>query len=146
METLVLDDDIVGYMYEPEYDSDEVDVESTESESDFDNCSAEESSLVESDEGDDRDEELPTAGDRSRLSSLSWCTCGHCEIMPTVKESRCCHEIAVLVEQRQNVKCVTELRNLRMICLEPAVLSTAYVQFHIYKRRSGLAPDELTNR
>ena len=84
-----------GYTCEPEYAKEELEklgIKTFESDDD----------IVSSDDSSD---DL----DSSRLENLHWCTCGHCRIMPSLVESKCCRECANLLEDKlDNVKCVCE--------------------------------------
>ena len=84
-----------GYTCEPEYAKEELEklgIKTFESDDD----------IVSSDDSSD---DL----DSSRLENLHWCTCGHCRIMPSLVESKCCRECANLLEDKlDNVKCVCQ--------------------------------------
>ena len=63
------------------------------------------------------------------------CKCGHCEIMPTITESICCHDIpevlARMEEEFSEVegKCITEHEGFDPVCLNPHTLRTAYFAY-----------------
>ena len=50
--------------------------------------------------------------------------------MPTLKESICCQEIAVLREKMTgHSECITQHPGFRTVCLDIWVLQTAYFQY-----------------
>ena len=66
---------------------------------------------------DETDEEFDEIN-RWRLSTIEWCKCGNCELMPKTIESFCCHEKALEYDeyddklksaQDQGFTCITEL-------------------------------------
>ena len=77
--------------------------------------------------------------DSSRLENLHWCTCGHCCIMPSLVESKCCRECANLKEDKlDHVKCVAEHEEFETLCLNKIVLNTAFIQYRRYKNNYNL--------
>ena len=77
--------------------------------------------------------------DSSRLENLHWCTCGHCCIMPSLVESKCCRECANLIEDKlDHVKCVAEHEEFETLCLNKIVLNTAFIQYRRYKNNYNL--------
>ena len=85
-----------GYTCEPEY---------TKTELEKLGIKAIESDGEEVSSNDSSDEDL----DSSRLENLHWCTCGHCCIIPSLVESKCCRECANLLEDKlDHLKCVAE--------------------------------------
>ena len=114
-----------GYTCEPEYTKEELEklgIKTFESDDD----------IVSSDDSTD---DL----DSSRLENLHWCTCGHCRIMPSLVESKCCRECANLLEDKlDNVKCVCEHEELETLCLNKIVLNTAFIQYRRYKNKYKL--------
>ena len=61
------------------------------------------------------------------------CHCGHCEIMPTVVECRCCCEIDEITNKFQEcgstVHCITEHDGFEAVCLNLWVLQAAYFSY-----------------
>ncbi|KAI8493275.1 hypothetical protein Bbelb_292790 [Branchiostoma belcheri] len=41
--------------------------------------------------------------ERWRLGNLDWCRCGNCLVMPSVRESVCCHDLTELTDTDKNV-------------------------------------------
>ena len=76
-----------------------------------------------SDESTDRDVET----EEWRLDSDAWCTCGHCERMPTIVECLCCKEMTELEDKIENLDCITFHPDFDLICLHPEVLRTGLV-------------------
>ena len=58
--------------------------------------------LQDEDSDEENDNSLTIRIDRT--GTKSWCMCGVCEIMPTHKESCCCHEMARCDEKRNGNK------------------------------------------
>ncbi|KAK3107857.1 hypothetical protein FSP39_023574, partial [Pinctada imbricata] len=60
------------------------------------------------------------------------CTCHHCGISATERESLCCHEIPeiFLKIQDRNICCITEHPSFEAVCLNEDTLYTAYLGFN----------------
>ncbi|XP_071819728.1 uncharacterized protein [Apostichopus japonicus] len=101
--------DIQPYMYEPETD----------------------------DSGDENDGEGRAGGgdvqgdEGNRQRNLDWCTCGHCAIMTTARECRCCTEIdqVKVVMEEEGAGCITTHPGFHAVCLDRWGLRTAYFAY-----------------
>ena len=84
-----------------------------------------------SESDDESDDDL----DSSRLENLHWCACGECSIMPTLGESKCCHEFATLLGEKltDEVKCITKHLHFSDICLKTHILEASYIQHRRYR-------------
>ncbi|XP_066263273.1 uncharacterized protein [Branchiostoma lanceolatum] len=88
-------------------------------------------------EAEDSDSDEEPGGDRGneeRLSSLNWCSCGHCNIMPTAAECLCCREVQLIDEKRNLLvrpvpECITMHEGFRSICLDIWSLQCAYFEY-----------------
>ncbi|XP_062609448.1 P2X purinoceptor 7-like [Saccostrea cucullata] len=114
-----------GYQYEPEFNEEELLAASAESSDDL------------------GVNEINERGDNT-----NWCTCGHCDILPSQRECVCCKEFEHYAENYISslCPCISQHSDFDMVCLNRVVLETAYVAFLRYKRKSGQAPQVLTNR
>ncbi|XP_071854648.1 uncharacterized protein [Apostichopus japonicus] len=100
--------DIQPYMYEPETD----------------------------DSGDENDGEGRAGGgdvqgdEGNRQRNLDWCTCGHCAIMTTARECRCCNEIdqVKVVMEEEGAGCITTHPGFHAVCLDRKYRHVAYRQ------------------
>ncbi|XP_061170462.1 uncharacterized protein LOC133179792 [Saccostrea echinata] len=117
--------DCKGYQYEPEYNEEELLAASTENNSDL-------GMIEENDRGNDK----------------NWCSCGHCDILPSRRECVCCQEFEHYAENyiSSQCPCISQHSDFEMVSLNRTVLETAYVAFMRYKRKRGPAPQVLTNR
>lgn len=57
----------------------------------------------------------------SRLEEKTWCSCDHCQIMPTVRECLCCAEPGWLADKRRDLKCITAHEEIQSF-LMPGIL------------------------
>ncbi|XP_061193720.1 P2X purinoceptor 7-like [Saccostrea echinata] len=93
------------YLFEPEIDSDEEDLERN----------------------------TPDETNQSdRLGTNEWCSCGHCPEMATVTESICCHEIPevmTVLHEDAGKTCITLHQGFEPVCLNQYVLRTAYFEY-----------------
>ncbi len=112
---------ITPYSFEPKYDEGEEPSDSDSSDDDF--------------EGNDDDE---------RLDKFDWCECSNCETMQNARECICCQEWDLLHNRLEDVDCITEHHEFETVCLNTAVLETAYISFMAYKHIGGRAPDMLS--
>ncbi|KAJ8027942.1 P2X purinoceptor 7 [Holothuria leucospilota] len=64
----------------------------------------------------------------------TWCTCGHCIVMPSERECLCCHEVSKIDQKRRKGKvqpiCITQKPGFQSVCLDHDVLETAFYQFN----------------
>ncbi|XP_078495455.1 uncharacterized protein LOC144750538 [Ciona intestinalis] len=97
----------VGYLFEPEWTSEELAAQEN----------IEESAVV---------------TNSRRCEAMDWCKCGKCGLMATERECICCNEIMQFLEinQEQNIKCITEHPSFVSACLNKVVLNIAYHQYH----------------
>ena len=110
-----------GYLYEP--------LKSSEEES---NVHSSSSAVVKAD--DDCE---------NRLVDLSWCKCGHCQLMSSVMENQCCTENSVAANELQDCSCVTQLAKFSKLCLDKDVLKLLMCSIN---EIIGENVDEITNR
>ncbi|PIK35598.1 hypothetical protein BSL78_27578 [Apostichopus japonicus] len=63
--------------------------------------------------GSDSDVEI------NRLNGTQWCHCGHCVVMPTARECRCCREIGKVrnVMDEEGATCITLHPGFEAVCL-----------------------------
>ena len=57
-----------------------------------------------------------------RMTSNDWCSCTHCERMPTVDECKCCREMANISHRMVDLECITKHEKFPIICLDVDVL------------------------
>ncbi|OCU00193.1 hypothetical protein XELAEV_18005967mg [Xenopus laevis] len=63
-----------------------------------------------------------------RLGNDSWCTCGHCIVMPTSEECVCCQEILnVVLEITENSNCITHNQLFHTMCLAKRIADKHYI-------------------
>ncbi|XP_041362017.1 uncharacterized protein LOC121377987 [Gigantopelta aegis] len=82
--------------------------------------------------------------DEERLLNTEWCKCGHCTLMPTVGESRCCKEIDQVNEKikayserygAESLACIVDHPGFKPVCLNVWVLEAAYYDYtHHYSK------------
>ncbi|XP_035662834.1 P2X purinoceptor 7-like [Branchiostoma floridae] len=99
-------------------------------------------------EDDSDTAEVEDRGNAERLTSLTWCTCGHCVIMPTAAECICCHELSPINDKRHQLvtpvpDCITLHPGFRSICLDIWCLQCAYFQ---YRQEYGPSQDPTHER
>ena len=95
--------------------------------------------IYEKDQDEESDESEEEEADSSRMENLHWCTCGECSLMPSLIESKCCRECPNLLEDKLNqVKCITQHEEFSILCLNPIVLNTAFVQYRRKKNNYRL--------
>ncbi|KAL2098413.1 hypothetical protein ACEWY4_007620 [Coilia grayii] len=86
-------------------------------------------------DGQRREVELWSLNNMWRIGQNSWCSCGHCEAMPSAEESMCCRELEAywsLVQQLvpfSNISCLTQHSGFDACCLNPFSLQVAYLAF-----------------
>ena len=56
-----------------------------------------------------------------RLDSRLWCTCGHCDILPSIQENLCCKELESTHWELDCLPCVTNHPDFEVLCLSPVV-------------------------
>ncbi|XP_035675638.1 uncharacterized protein LOC118415276 [Branchiostoma floridae] len=59
----------------------------------------------------------------------SWCTCGLCEVMPTLTESICCHEQDRVSEKRDGLQCIVQHPGFEPVCLNEYGLEVAHINY-----------------
>ncbi|KAK7096498.1 hypothetical protein V1264_005787 [Littorina saxatilis] len=83
---------------------------------------------------DERPERPAEEVDRSRLlSTHTWCQCGNCGVMDTIKVCRCCTKIEEMgaVMGEEGVNCITQHpHGFQSVCLDIYVLRTCYRWYH----------------
>lgn len=75
-----------------------------------------------------------------------WCSCGHCEVMPTVEECVCCKQCDYTIGNMGDLGCITDHDQFDLLILNPDVLSIAFIQFTMLKKQQGRAPEHLSNK
>ena len=131
MEDSLQANQILPYMFEPEY-------ESGESENNG-----------ESNDSSDTDSDHENNGYRGRANqpAQAWCECAKCQQMRKDKECVCCKEWTdILGKKLDNLMCITEHQDFNVVCLLHVTLCMAYIQFMAYKKIPGRAPETLNNR
>ncbi|XP_069123457.1 P2X purinoceptor 7-like [Argopecten irradians] len=98
--------DICPYMYEP--------VAQTDTQND---CSSPELS-------EDSDDSSQDDG-----GSTEWCSCSFCTPMPTSEERKCCHDMDILQEKLEGIKCITQHEGFAANCLNIHVLETSFYEY-----------------
>lgn len=123
--------DIQPYMYEPEYESGESDLEN-----------------MDSSDSDSQDDNIGLHVDGRVLQPVNaWCGCTKCLTMPRNKECICCQEWSEVLDTKlDNIGCITDHPDFSTVCLREVVLCIAYIHFMAYKKIPGRAPENLTNR
>eukprot|EP00795_Rhopilema_esculentum_P011048 gene11048-19899_t len=94
--------------------------------------------------------------DVGRLQDLSWCSCGHCQIMPKANECICCQEIPEVSQKLEEIgecdqgndrsSCITDTDALRAVCLNKWVLQTAFYQYSAQYNDHYEGPQHKKNR
>ena len=66
-------------------------------------------------------------------------------IMLSRRESICCQEFGHYMAEylSQSVACISRHQDFELVCLNSAVLETAYVEYLRFKHQHGRAPDFL---
>lgn len=79
--------------------------------------------------------------DLGRLHTTSWCWCGKCQVMDSLRECVCCWEMerANVLVRDSDLSCVTLLENFNQVCLNKDVLETAIATKRIM---AGLSPGD----
>ena len=73
------------------------------------------------------DDMSPDEADQPRIGNTEWCTCDHCQALPTSKECICCQELVGVGDKIEGIPCITQHHDFSMLCLHPAVLRVAIV-------------------
>ena len=68
-------------------------------------------------ESESSDEEV-----RGRTGNLDWCTCGKCGLMPSERESTCCHERGVFGKKMNSERCLADCVDFAKVCLDSVIL------------------------
>eukprot|EP00918_Siedleckia_nematoides_P082152 GHVU01180056.1.p1 GENE.GHVU01180056.1~~GHVU01180056.1.p1 ORF type:complete len:161 (+),score=3.78 GHVU01180056.1:151-633(+) len=109
---------ILPYMFEPEYGS---------GESEFDE---------ENDSSDSDDDNIGVRG-RANEPVQEWCQCEKCQAMPLDRECVCCKSWTDILEKKlDNIGCITEHGDFHVVCLLHVTLCMAYIQFMAYKKNT----------
>ena len=94
----------------------------------------------------DDDSDLEGNEDINRVGNTPWCECEKCTVF-SEKECVCCQEWDILHDRLEGgVDCVTDHQEFATICMNEAVLATAYVAFMRFKGIGGRAPNILDSR
>jgi hypothetical protein len=70
---------------------------------------------------------------RMSVSVSEWCSCGKCELMPTVVECICCKEIPQVLAklaESDNAQCITQHAKFDAVCVQKEVLQSVAVLLH----------------
>eukprot|EP00112_Aurelia_sp_Birch-Aquarium-sp1_P026496 Seg941.3 transcript_id=Seg941.3/GoldUCD/mRNA.D3Y31 product="P2X purinoceptor 7" protein_id=Seg941.3/GoldUCD/D3Y31 len=80
---------------------------------------------------EDSSEEEEPDFNLERIGNTTWCECGNCTQMPTGRESLCCREIlrVRLKADENNLVCIADNDDFKVICLNQAVVLTALYQY-----------------
>lgn len=119
-----------AYAFEPFVHRNEVTVNQA------DTLNSENDSDIDSHDNDSNPEFDPTENRQSRLDNTDWCTCGYCEIMPTLQESYCCQELRLehkLQDLGVTHKCVTENPVFNTVAINRDVLDVAMMSLRNVK-------------
>ena len=71
----------------------------------------------------------------TELKRKNWCNCGECIIMLLRRESICCQEFEHYMAEylSQSVTRISRHQDFELVCLNSAVLETAYVGYLRFK-------------
>lgn len=75
-----------------------------------------------------------------------WCSCGQCDVMPTAEECMCCKQCDYTIENMEELGCITDHKQFDLLILNPDVLSISFIQFMLFKKQQGRAPEHLSNK
>lgn len=98
-----------------------------EPEQDFSDTDTNESDADESFEEESLDDETVRTG------HLNWCLCSRCKVEEREIDCLCCQELAALngkFDSEKNIKCITEAKEFKTLCLNKAVLQNVLVGLH----------------
>ncbi|KAM3920883.1 uncharacterized protein RB166_010376 [Leptodactylus fuscus] len=73
------------------------------------------------------------------ITNTNWCDCGHCDVMSSLEESICCHEISSLIPQLTDERfCITMHPAFRELCLDQDRLDFLYRFLARIKRKNDI--------
>ena len=93
-----------------------------------------------------RQRDEPNGPDTSRLADLSWCLCGHCQLMPKAEECICCREVPGIKHllEASCVPCVMLHQRFDPVCLNPDVLVAVLGLLH--EQQASILAHPISNR